>query len=268
LGLNPGGITENRLEDYVVSGLIDFDDIAYDENADLLYDLAEQVVERCRSYLPEEEAIHKVLRYHQTQIAKLVHSQMQEHLWEDEVEYEIKVSKGFTELKACTYSASSQDGILNYHQAPQDKSNMAKYLFGGFSKCLYTVQKFQSNTERMLAVILERESSKWFRPAKGQFQLFYQWNSKQLEYQPDFVAETEDCIYMLEPKMQTQMQDPEVLAKKQAAETWCQHASDYSQQHDGKPWHYVLIPHTAIAENMTLKGLIQQYLDLSVKKIS
>ena len=40
LGLNSQGIQENRLEDYIVSGLIDFDDIAYDEQANLLYDLA------------------------------------------------------------------------------------------------------------------------------------------------------------------------------------------------------------------------------------
>jgi len=33
---------EQRLEDYVVRGLVDFDDISYDEHADLLYDLAGQ----------------------------------------------------------------------------------------------------------------------------------------------------------------------------------------------------------------------------------
>ena len=106
---------------------------------------------------------------------------------------------------------------INYRQAPADKSNMAKYLFGGFSKCLYPVQKFDSNTERLLSVILEREVLKWFRPAKDQFQLFYRWNGAHLQYQPDFVAETEDTVYMLESKMKTQMTDPEVLAKKAAA---------------------------------------------------
>ena len=48
---------------------------------------------------------------------------------------------------------------------------MAKYQFGGFKRCLYPVQKFQSDAERKLAVILEREASKWFKPAKGQFQI-------------------------------------------------------------------------------------------------
>jgi type III restriction enzyme len=51
---------------------------------------------------------------------------------------------------------------------------MAKYLFGGFQRCLYPVQKFDSDSERKLAVILEREALKWFKPAKGQFQIYYQ----------------------------------------------------------------------------------------------
>ena len=36
-------------------------------------------------------------------------------------------------------------------------------------------------------------------------------------------------------------------------------ASDHAKENGGKPWKYALIPHTAIADNMTLKGLVQQY---------
>ena len=108
-------------------------------------------------------------------------------------------------------------------------------------------------------MILDRESLKWFRPAKGQFQIYYRWQGEHPEYQPDFVAETDDIIYMLEPKMSTQMTDPQVLAKKEVAVKWCQQASEYMQQHGGKPWRYVLIPHDAIAENMTIRGLADRY---------
>ena len=38
---------EDRLEDYVVRGLIDHDDMSYDDQADLLYKLARQVVTTC-----------------------------------------------------------------------------------------------------------------------------------------------------------------------------------------------------------------------------
>jgi len=258
LGVGPGGIQENQLEDYVVSGLIDFDDIAYDDHADLLYDLAGQVVNHFRELPRTEEEIPKILRVYQRKIARFVHAQMQTHFWEEAVDYTVKVSQGFTALKDSAYTATDQTP-LNYRHAPADKSNMRKYLFGGFSKCLYPVQKFDTNTERMLAVILERESLKWFRPAKGQFQIYYRWNGEHPEYQPDFVAETDEAVYMLEPKMSTQMTDPQVLAKKEVAVKWCQQASDYMQQHGGKPWVYVLIPHDAITENMTLKGLAERF---------
>ena len=32
-------------------------------------------------------------------------------------------------------------------------------------------------------------------------------------------------------------------------------ATDHAASYEGKPWTYVLIPHDAIAENMTLEGL-------------
>lgn len=258
LGLGEGGIDEVRLEDYVVSSLIDFDDIAYDEHADLLYDLAGQVMNHLLGYLSEADT-RKVLRLFQRDIAPFIHSQMLQHFWEEPVDYEVKISRGFTDLKPSAYTTTANEPPRDFRHAPTDKSNMARYLFGGFAKCLYPVQKFQSNTERMLAVILEREALKWFRPAKGQFQIFYRWNGEHPEYQPDFVAEIEDSIYMLEPKMSSQMNDPEVLAKKEVAVRWCQQASDYMQQHGGKPWRYVLIPHDAIAENITLAGLLKLF---------
>lgn len=258
IGLSQGNLLERRLEDYVVSGLIDFPDIAYDEHADMLYDLAGQVVCHFLTYLPEKDA-GQVLALHQREIARAVHAQMQDHFWKDDtVEYHHEVRQGFTELKESAYTAL-QEPPLDYRVAPADKSNMARYLFGGFSKCLSTITKFHSDSERKLAVILERESLKWLRPAKGQFQMFYRSGNDHLEYQPDFVAETADRILMLEPKMATQMQDEDVLAKKDVAIQWCGWASQHAQSYGGKPWQYVLIPHDAIAENMTLDFLLKQY---------
>ncbi len=121
------------------------------------------------------------------------------------------------------------------------------------------MQKFQSDSERKLAVILERESQKWFKPVKGQFKLFYRSGVDELEYQPDFVAETADRIFMLEPKAANNLTDPDVQAKKAVAEEWCRNASGYAEACGGKPWRYVLIPHDAIAENMTFDGLARTY---------
>jgi len=256
--LGNGGIEENRMEDYIVSGLVDNDDVSYDEQADLLYDLATQTVKHFCSYLTEDEA-HKVLRCYQRPIAKFIHVQMLEHSWEDVVDYEVVVSKGYTEFKSSAYTYLVNEPTADYKVSPADKSNMAKYVFGGFKRCLYPVQKFDSDAERVLAVILDRDAEKWFKPAKSQFQIFYKQGAATLEYQPDFVAETKEAIYMLEPKASNQMEDEIVLAKKEAAIKWCKNASDYAAANGGKPWRYVLIPHTAMAVNMTVEGLAGQF---------
>jgi type III restriction enzyme len=258
IGVGVGNIDEQRLEDYVVSGLIDFDDVAYDDHADLLYDLAEQVALHFMSYLSEDDA-RKVLRLHQKEIASFVHAQMQKHFWQDEqVEYDVVITRGFTELRKSAYTAAANEPPLDFRVSPSDKSNMSRYLFGGFSRCLYPTQKFQSDAERKLAVILEREALKWFKPAKGQFQLYYRSGIEDLEYQPDFVAETADQIYMLEPKAANEVKEPDVLAKRDVAVEWCRRASDHAATYNGKPWTYVLIRHDTIAENMTITGLVQQ----------
>ncbi|MCL6754609.1 DEAD/DEAH box helicase family protein [Nostoc sp. CCCryo 231-06] len=253
LEIKKANFQESRLENYIVKSLVNFDDISYDEHADLLYDLAGQVVSHYLTQFSEDDA-RSILRYYQREIANSVHSQMQKHFWEDPVDYEVKISKGFTTLKDSAYTTNANDS-LDYRYSPPDKSNMSKYLFTGFSKCLYPEQKFQSEGERVLSIILERDAIKWFKPARGQFQIYYKWHGDYLEYQPDFVAETEGIIYMLEPKNRDEVDDPQVLTKKEAAVKWCQNASDYMLNHGGKPWVYVLIPHDAIAQNMTLKGL-------------
>ena len=76
-----GGIEEQRLEDYVVSGLVDFDDVAYDDHADLLYDLAGQVVSTSAATCGRGHAKGPAL--HQRDIARFIHAQMQEHYWEE-----------------------------------------------------------------------------------------------------------------------------------------------------------------------------------------
>lgn len=157
-------------------------------------------------------------------------------------------------LKQPCYTVNSEL-VYDFRQSPQVKSNMAKYLFGGFERCLYPYQQFQSDAERVLSIILDRETHKWFKPARGQFCIDYQWQGSQPEYQPDFITETDNQIYMIEVKASHQMAAGDVQAKKTAAITWCKNASEYSQKYGGKVWNYVLIPHDKIKENMTVQGL-------------
>lgn len=262
LSSSGSGQTELRIEDYLVRALIDFDDISYDHHADLLYALAGQMVKHLRGYLKDEGEVQNVLQYYQRQLADFIHSQMQNHHWEKASGYDVVVSKGFTTLKPLAFTAPADEAIHNFRHPVADKTKIAQMVFGGFARCLYPVQKFQSDTERVMSVILDREAGKWFKPGRGQFQIFYKWGSDQREYQTDFVAETEDAIYMLEPKSRKDMEDGEVLAKRDAAVQWCGHASEHNLKHGGKPWKYLLIPHDAIQEQMTIQGLAAQFCEI------
>ncbi|MBN2456384.1 MAG: DEAD/DEAH box helicase family protein [Sedimentisphaerales bacterium] len=254
-----GVVEEKRLEDYLVRGLIDFDDISYDDHSELLYKLAGQIIEKLKSYLRKEDDVKNVLQYHQKSLVNLIHSQMQGHYYEKVTGYEAHVSRGFISLKPAVYSASKDEPVRNFRTPVDDRQNIRSMLFGGFEKSLYPIVKFDSDPERRFAVMLENEADvvKWTKPAKGLFRIHY---NTETEYEPDFIVETKTTKYLCEPKRASEIQDEIVLAKTKAASEWCKHASEYEKQNSGKPWKYLLIPHDVISENMTLLGFEQMYL--------
>jgi type III restriction enzyme len=249
-----GILPEERLEDYLVRGLIDFNDICYDDHAELLYKLVGQVVAHLRSYLNSEEEVVNVLQYHQQSLVNLIHAQMQEHYVEKAAAYEAQVSKGFTTLRPNNYSAPTGEGERDFRAPVADKHDIRKMLFSGFRKCLYRVQKFDSDSERRFAVILEsdKEVLKWLKPAKGDLRIHYTGDSS---YEPDFVTETKSAKFLCEAKSAAEMTDEEVQAKARAALEWCKNATAHELKHGGKPWSYLLIPHDIISDNKTLQGL-------------
>jgi type III restriction enzyme len=136
----------------------------------------------------------------------------------------------------------------------EEKLLIRGMLFGGFAKCLYPAQKFDSDPERRFAIILEDETSvlKWLKPSKDVLKIYYH---QEEVYQPDFVLETESARYLCEPKRASEMTDEVVQLKAKAATLWCQHASTVSE----KPWRYVLIPHDAIEHSVTFGTLVHRF---------
>ena len=122
--------------------------------------------------------------------------------------------------------------------------------------CLYPVQKFDSDTERRFAVLAERDALKWFKPVKGQFQIYYKRGIEQPEYVPDFVVELENEILMVETKARNEINNDEVQTKAKAAITWCEHATAYNAEHGAKPWRYVLVSHDEVSESKTTNSFI------------
>ncbi|PJJ95684.1 type III restriction endonuclease subunit R [Lysobacteraceae bacterium NML03-0222] len=250
------GLKEQRAEDYIVHALLDFDDIDYFTQSGLLYDLAGQMVRHLRSYLTDEADVINVLDRDRRLIAREIHAQMQAHFYEEAAGFEVRISRGFTQLKPCSYMAAEQ-APRHYRQTLAEPGRIKSLLFGGFARCLYPLQKFDSDTERRFTILLERDALKWFKPAKGQFQIYYKLGSEQPEYVPDFVAEMQDCILMVETKAHNDIASAEVQAKAQAAVQWCQHASAYSARVGGKPWRYVLVPHDEVQESKRLADFLR-----------
>jgi type III restriction enzyme len=199
-----------------------------------------------------------VLQYHQQALVNLIHAQMQEHYEEKAAAYEAHVSKGFTTLRPNNYSAPAGEGERDFRVPVTDKHDIRKMLFSGFRKCLYRVQKFDSDSERRFAVILEndKEVTKWFKPAKGSLQIHY---ASDAAYEPDFVVETKSAKFLCEAKSSSEMTDKKVQAKAKAAMEWCKNATAHEQKQGGKPWLYLLVPHDIISDNKTLQGLAASY---------
>ena len=76
---------------------------------------------------------------------------------------------------------------------------------------------------------------------------------------PDFAAANAEVNLIIETKAVKDMRNADVKAKAEAAAVWCKNASEYAHTTNGKPWRYLLVPHDAVAQNMTLKALVDQY---------
>jgi len=246
---------EERPEDYLVRGLTDFDDISYDNHAELLYKLAGQVVAHLRSYLKSEEAVRNVLQYHNAALINIIHDQMQSNYEEKATAYNEHVTKGFTVHKSVLYSVPSDEPERDFRTPVPNKQDIRRMCFGGFKKCCYSIQKFDSDPERGFAVILEndKEVIKWLKPSKEDLRINYEGDSL---YEPDFIVETGKGKFICEIKNADELKDKDVQAKAKCTKEWCQHAAAHEKKHGGKPWSYLLIPHDVISDNMTLKGLV------------
>jgi type III restriction enzyme len=164
------------------------------------------------------------------------------------------VSKGFQTLTSSMAAMQTNQTMLFFRSPVEERLLIRGMVFSGFTKCLYPAQKFDSDSERRFAIILEDDASvvKWLKPPKDIVRIYYHQDEI---YQPDFVVETTDAHYLCEPKRASEMTDETVQQKAAAAVIWCTHATTVSE----KPWRYLLIPHDAIEHSSTFKHLVQKF---------
>jgi len=124
------------------------------------------------------------LQYHKRQFADLIHAQNFAHQTQNATQYEAKVTKGFITLRNNNYSVEANETVRDFRAPVSNPQSIRSMHFGGFEKCLYPMQKYDSDSERRFSIVLEDDSNvmKWFKPAKGQFKIFY---DKDSQYEPD-----------------------------------------------------------------------------------
>lgn len=252
---------EARPEDYLVRYLIERNEIDYDAHAGLLYKLAGQVVARVKSYLADDAEMENVLLRQGRQLADFIFAQMMNHYREtllSEDDYEVTVTRGFMLLEGQSMNLPTGQRARDFTQAVAPLSETRKHVFTGFTKCCYPLQKFDTDPERRLAVIIDRDAcvDKWIKPARNQFRIDYRSGEA---YEPDFVVETKTKVLICEVKAQNELDDATVKAKAAAATKWCKTATQYAPGCGTKPWVYLLIPDDQIKGNSTLDGLVGRF---------
>lgn len=256
---NKGKVKHDQLENIIVQELTHYPEIDYDMSSNLLFKLANQVIQKFKTYLSSENDIANVVLTKRKEIGKYIYIQMMENFYYDIPHYEEPKIYPFTKIKEHNLSKYKTENIHNFRETITPSSIIKQKVFDGFVKACHSFYKFDSKTEKDLAIILESDNvvEKWLRPALGQFKIYWDYNSK--EYLPDFVVETNDTIFLIETKKKKDIETRDVQCKAKAALEYCMYASEFTLKNGGKPWKYILIPHDVVKQNMSLEFLTTNY---------
>lgn len=250
------GVNFGSPEKLLVSELMNHSEVDYDENADLLHKLAKQALTKLEANLKEGEDLAKIVFQWRALIAGKIYGQMMKHFRLKQPDYIKPVVRPFTRIEDWNFTALKQSGYKDYRDESFPARDVPKYVFRGFEKACHFEYKFDSRTEQTCSFILENDKAvlKWLRPAESQLRIWWHHNTRL--YEPDFIAETKDCIYMIETKALAEINDGDVQEKMNAAMKYCRYASEFTAANKGKPWKYVLIPHDQVAKNKSFMGIV------------
>ncbi|MFI3174578.1 MAG: DEAD/DEAH box helicase family protein [Bacillota bacterium] len=250
--IRPNDTPENAIAKFIMAK----DNIDYAKASEVIFDVIDQLKKHLFSYLHTEENVERVLREKRKTLAEHLYAQINLHFYKDETQYTVSDMRPFSKIEMLYAEKFESDKIYIYDD-DVPPSEIKKKVFTGFEKACHAMYKFDSSTEKTFANILENDASveKWLCPSIKQFNLYYD-RLTGARYQPDFIVETKEMIYMVETKDRRMLQDKVVLAKAKAGTAYCESATAYNLEHGGKPWRYLLIPHDEVRLNSSLKGMV------------
>ena len=235
--------------------ILAYPSIEYEKCADILNSKIEEYISKLSEKYNTDEIINIIFSY-SNYIVKDFATQLKSNVEIIDNSFDEPVIKEYSNILQGNYKKYKNDDILQYTE-PVEKSVVPKKIFTGFKKTYHNIYKFDSNTEKDFSIILENSDSvlRWLRPAPNQFNIYWSPNNK---YEPDFIVELENFIYMIEIKAENQVNNDEVQLKKQAAEKYCDIVNDYGKTHNIKKWIYIIIEDSNVKTNYSFDRYISE----------
>jgi len=231
-------------------------EIDYDRDSELLHKLITQFINEMVAKF-NENGMKNIVMMFKKDISNEIFKQMMNHfcqtvgLFTEEV-----ISPEKSNIKS-VYTYENKLEIFEPYNS-KEHGNIKSVAFHGAKKSVFDPVKFDSVPELELAKNLERESAvvNWLRPSLNEFDIKY---NREKKYQPDFVVETDDQIYLLEVKGEDKINDPDVLSKTERAVSYCNIVNVWSLVNGYKPWTYVFIPSKEIMLNSSFDYLVSRF---------
>ena len=122
--------------------------------------------------------------------------------------------------------------------------------YEGWKRSLFPVEWFDTSPERAVANMVDNDDTVgcWVRLHVKELPIL--WNSGGQQYNPDLIViDADGTHWVVETKMNKEMESEDVLGKREAAVRWAQHVS--ASDEVDVPWRYLLVSEADIA---TAKG--------------
>lgn len=231
-------------------------EIDYDSCSDLLFDLLDSFLTHLKEKFSDEE-VKNIVMFNKKEIANKIYEQMKRHFKCSTPDIIERISGVSYDIIEPSYMRKIGEEPVSVYDSIED-GKVPKVLFTGFKKALHPIYKFDSAPERRFSIVCETdpEVQKWLRPAPKQFNLFYDGNRR---YEPDFVVETSDTMYLVEIKGEDRLNDEDNLHKKQRAVRYCQVANVYCEGNGLKTWKYLYIPSQQVQTTSSFNMLAQRF---------
>lgn len=236
-------------------------EVDYESNSELIQKLILSVLTLYKSKYGEE-GMKNVVMMNKRSITEKIYTQMMKHFFSTNGLMEEEVV-GCNDHNIRTYITAKK--LLNIYDDYGEGENIRSLAFNGIKYGVFAEAAFDSRPELEFARLLEYSAAtgivkNWLRPAPQEFNITY---NRGKHYEPDFVVETEDTVYMVEIKGENMLNEPDVLAKKDRGIKYCQTVSDWGKANGYKQWRYLFIPAQQVKATVTFELLASMFREVS-----